>query len=463
MSATGTSQTVRTKPTVHFDALGADVSPAALGSRFEAVSDVSLAFREQMGLPTNRPVVMTGHQPVFWHPGIAAKYHAGARIAGDAGAAVADVIVDIDAVDPFEVRLPASLAEELPETVALRLGPTPIVGRAAERTPPVADPGKHATNTDLLDAPVRASLGRVIEAMRAHAGAASGGEQVARANLDALGLAESTITLLASRLAQTAAFAALIGRLSSEDPGALALYNEAVDAEPGSGVSRLDLSGADPAGREVPLWTYDDRGVRRPARVRDLRERDARELRPRGLVMTGLLRAHGCELFIHGKGGGAYDRATERWFASMGTPLFAPMVVVSADLYLPNEPRERVTTSDVASAAWLAHHAAHHPAALGDGAGEARRAELLGGIRNTRRASRERRDAYEALHAHLEISRRAHVERLSQLEAHAERLRAIASWQRTNAGRWWPAFVYPDDALNELRGAVSEALARSSR
>ena len=38
-------------------------------------------FRSALGLPDDRAVVMTGHQPVFWHAGILAKYFAAEALA----------------------------------------------------------------------------------------------------------------------------------------------------------------------------------------------------------------------------------------------------------------------------------------------------------------------------------------------------------------------------------------------
>ena len=39
------------------------------------------AFREQLGLPTDRPIVMSGHQAQIWHPGILSKYLAAIGLA----------------------------------------------------------------------------------------------------------------------------------------------------------------------------------------------------------------------------------------------------------------------------------------------------------------------------------------------------------------------------------------------
>ena len=51
--------------------------------------------RAELGLPTDRFVVMTGHQAGIWHAGIAEKFIVGARIAADRGGVLVHVVVEI--------------------------------------------------------------------------------------------------------------------------------------------------------------------------------------------------------------------------------------------------------------------------------------------------------------------------------------------------------------------------------
>jgi hypothetical protein len=53
-------------------------------------------FRRELGLPTGKPLIMTGHQAEFWHTGILAKYLAADAAAGALGADVAWLVVDQD-------------------------------------------------------------------------------------------------------------------------------------------------------------------------------------------------------------------------------------------------------------------------------------------------------------------------------------------------------------------------------
>ena len=83
---------------------------------------------------------------------------------------------------------------------------------------------------------------------------------------------------------------------------------------------------------ELPLWerttTPERPGPWRTVTSDRLADLADESIVLRGLPMTGLLRRHACDLFVHGTGGGAseagadaraqtgYDRVTERWFES---------------------------------------------------------------------------------------------------------------------------------------------------
>ena len=65
-------------------------------------------FRRELGLPVDRPVVMSGHQAGFWHSGIAAKYFALDAARRAFGAAGAWIVVDQDTNSADEVRYPSN-------------------------------------------------------------------------------------------------------------------------------------------------------------------------------------------------------------------------------------------------------------------------------------------------------------------------------------------------------------------
>jgi hypothetical protein len=71
-----------------------------------------------------------------------------------------------------------------------------------------------------------------------------------------------------------------------------------------------------------------------------LSEGDTAELvAPRALALTAIARLVLCDVFIHGTGGGRYDRAMERWIATAlgeeASAALAPMDVVTATRHAP--------------------------------------------------------------------------------------------------------------------------------
>jgi hypothetical protein len=66
-----------------------------------------------------------------------------------------------------------------------------------------------------------------------------------------------------------------------------------------------------------------------------------------------------CDFFIHGRGGGVYDRVTEKWWHHWQGEALAPTAVVSADVTMPFDV-PTATRGDVAAARWQCHHLPHN-------------------------------------------------------------------------------------------------------
>ncbi|MFM7259565.1 MAG: hypothetical protein ACKO3W_03075, partial [bacterium] len=69
--------------------------------------------RAALGLPTDRFIVMTGHQAGIWHAGIAEKFIVGARLAAERGGMLVHVVVDHDLNDASLVAFPAMVQSRL--------------------------------------------------------------------------------------------------------------------------------------------------------------------------------------------------------------------------------------------------------------------------------------------------------------------------------------------------------------
>src|SRR5215213_3876168 len=101
---------------------------------------------------SSRPLIITGHQPEFWHPGILAKY-----LAADAAARVVggDVLwVVVDQARPSSVWVP------YPARVEGRLTKGEILFAGGDTEPALPD--------DAAAPFVREGLERIATAMRAH-------------------------------------------------------------------------------------------------------------------------------------------------------------------------------------------------------------------------------------------------------------------------------------------------------
>lgn len=94
-----------------FSVAGMPVAEFSQGVRGELV-ELAAVFSEKLGValrePGNAdaPIVMSGHQPDFYHPGVWAKVFALDRLAEQIGATAVDVMVDTDAFEAVSVTAP---------------------------------------------------------------------------------------------------------------------------------------------------------------------------------------------------------------------------------------------------------------------------------------------------------------------------------------------------------------------
>lgn len=411
--------------------------------------------RSELGLPADGPIVMTGHQASWWHPGILAKFFACAAIAECSGMVPAWIVPDQDeqAFDTIEtpVRRGASLARE-----AVRLiPPTPAA------TPVASLPAFDVAPPRLADEPacdsIEPGLRRLAEAVSRNREAPSAAGQIAGALADLMSpRVRRAPTVFATEFHKATYFRELVKRLGADADRATAIYNEAVSSEPHAHVAPLRRD--DRQGRyELPLWRITPNGPRRAVWSDELADIPHAELAPKALLMTGFLRAACADLFIHGTGGGIYDRITETWLRDWLGVELAPALVVSATLTLPIG-ADTPDAASVAQARWRAHHARHHPRELGRHDLQQRRDALVETIRRARDAAGDPADGFRALHDLLDEYRRAERDRLEALERDAERLADRLGEREIADDRTWPFFLHPDESLDALDRAVRDAV-----
>lgn len=394
-----------------------------------------------MGLPVDVPLVLSGHQAELWHGGILAKHFASEAFAARSGAATAWLVVDQDEAEDPSLLVP--VRDAAGQLRAWRWKWAEGFGRVAAAVQPVQpEEAKLEDGSRWALETVGARLAAVRAALRASAASSwSGQVSFAAAQLlkDAAPVPQFVYE---SRLASTELFRAVVGALARETAEAIGGYNGSIAGSNDSGMRALDQSLG-----ELPLWSIKS-GRRQRVLARDLPNLDPSTLAPRGMLMTALLRLAGCELFVHGLGGGAYDLATERWvqswtgelariaqdFGGGGAP--APMVVASADLRLPLATAQVATEQEIGRAVWLAHRARHDPALLNDAAAGRQKAAILEQIAAHKRAGETPAAAFAELHALLERARSQGAGVLGALEAnaarlHGQRAEALLAFSRT--------------------------------
>ncbi len=331
-------------------------------ARAEALA-LAAAYTRGLGIgvaPGNSDLLLcTGHQPVLVHPGIWIKYLAMARLVPPGGVGL-NLIVDSDALEEVAADVPR------------------MNGRLSRTRVPLAGAGPDVP-AEALDAPSPAQWRAFVEAIDAHLStidepAVAEAWQRARtppppahaglpgaltAARRALEGPRPYLDLPVSHLTRSEAFRRFAlailtdaGRFAELYNACLASYREhcgiRTSAQP---FPDLAVEGSRV---EVPFW-FVAGGRRWPLYV-DVRARQlvadghvvaplpddpnepafaAAAIRPRALTLTSYARLAVADLFIHGIGGGRYDRATDaimRAFFGIGPPMY---VTVTATLFLP--------------------------------------------------------------------------------------------------------------------------------
>lgn len=436
-----------------------------------ALADTQLAFRRELGLPINTRIVMTGHQAEFWHVGILAKYFAAdaaARAATTTGtpASTAWLIVDHDANEPGHIRVPVLRRDDragidhLAE-LALQLGATHAQGRPVCSLPAFAPSESDLARVRAERSPsadIAAGIDRILVLLRQHTDAPNAAEQHARILRDLLAPLDLHAPILhATALARTSLFNDLITRMARAPETCVHAYNAAVAAVPQAGLTPLVAD--DVQDRfELPLWRLLPRQPRSRVYAEDLASIPPEQLAPRALFMTALLRLAGCDLFIHGLGGGVYDRATELWLnAWMPNTPIAPTAVVTATRYLPFPPAP--DADPLPAALWRLHHARHDPALLGDPAAAAQKLDLVQRIAAAKVARLDPKPIYRDMLSLLERARVSRGRRLAEFARAVERSRALADEETLRVDRAWPFQLHSESSLRTLQREINTAFA----
>ena len=362
-----------------FQVAGVGAKALRESAREELLAQAS-TFSARLGVPVRphsaaemrAPLIVTGHQPDLYHPGIWVKNFLLQRFAREQSADSLDLVVDSDGFDHVAVTSPCLVPEPRRCVHYLAVGgagscyataPVPshehveafcsaVLGSLAGLSSPA--PARHFTefcshlHTALPDA---TDLAEVVTFARRRYEATSGTDYP---------------ELPVTTMARSASFARFIVHVAGNAATFAAAYNAELEVyrnltRTRSKVQPFPDLEIDAGSVELPFWRIAD-GVRAPVRavigedggvtlatasgaflaipadpesaIVTLAE-SGEILAPKALALTMFVRLFVADLFIHGVGGGRYDRITDgviRRFFGVEPPSY---VVASLTVYLP--------------------------------------------------------------------------------------------------------------------------------
>ena len=471
------------------DAATVEVGGIPLGelrraARAEALALAAVYMRE-LGLEVPdhgaAAVLCTGHQPVLAHPGIWIKYLALSRQVPPEGVGL-NLIVDTDAIDEIYAEVPISDGLLRRERIVLsRAGPD-VPAEAL----PAPDPVQWRAFLEAVEACLQTAGGpalapgwsraRLLPVPPSGQGL-PGAVTAARRTLEG---PRPYLDLPVSWLARTRAFRRFVLSIARHADRFAAVHNATLAAYRAHYGIR---TGAQPfpdlaveKGRiELPFWLVD--GGRRQALFveagggrfyadgRDAgpvpRDPDdpafaSMGIRPRALALTAFARLVVSDLFIHGIGGGRYDRATDaviEAFYGVSPPAYA---TVTATLHLPfsagaplQDERHRLQR--------LLLDLQHNPDRFlpsGDGPHSAPAAEKWALIRRLDAATdltrRERRAITQRIRELNLIMQEAVADRLGQAQEALRHHDRSEQEVEATGYRGYPFLLFPVEAVEEL-------------
>lgn len=438
-------------------------------------------------LDASRPIIATGHQAWLWHPGILAKDIAAVALAERERATAVHLVVDHDPHDCFSIDVPSVEGDRL-SSQSIRLA------SCDANVPPCCQPAADA-GTIRLAIETLASRGDTIvttasllKATESLGDFTSLGRQAAALTARLMRPWVGSIPIVfSSDLTLLPSFATVVRRMLADARRCVDAYNHAASLFPEARIApltgtldRVELPlwllrwggerervYADLADRNAILTVEDGSPIDLAASRRDGDIRTQPRLAPRALLMTALLRSVCSDLFIHGMGGGLYDRVTEEWWLHWTGETLAPMSVVSADVHLPfKSTRFPVSDrSELDHAVWWRHHLPHNVDRAAAPSGDAKQRDretliaskhaalaALAGPRD--RAARAK--AFAELHRVNDALADLSPALITDAENAVARVRVGVENARVVKRRDWCFALYPAPSIDALAKAIYE-------
>lgn len=462
----------------------ADLAEAGRRELIAAAHRYTSSFCHVAPLAASRRVLLAGHQPQLFHPGVWFKNFALARLAREHSAVAVNLVIDSDTIKEATLKVPSGSVLD-PVRLSLPFddatGEIPYEHRPVQNRELFADFGRQAQQAirSLVPDPLIAEfwpkvVGRARETNNLGECLSQSRRQLeGEWGLETLELPQSRVCGLEAFHWFTAHLLAQLPRFHEIHNASLAEYRRAHHLRSANHPvpdlaaeqewleapfwlwtaerpqrrrmfvcrSGAELVVSDRAGIEVRLPLLPEGSASRAAEVLAELPRRGICLRTRALTTTMFARLFLGELFLHGIGGGLYDQLTDvliRRFFQFEPP---PFMVLSATMLLPI-PRERVTAEEAREPERRLREMLYHPerfvvplAEPGQAAAVARLVETKTrwlATPQTPANARERwhaiRNANESLAPWLEAQRQ---QALAERERLARKLRAesVLAWR----------------------------------
>jgi hypothetical protein len=479
-----------------------DVSTQARHELVDAARQYTATYRNASAQPATDRILLAGHQPQLFHPGVWYKNFALARLAQQHQATAVNLVIDSDTLKDATLRVPGGSVEQpvvrvIPFDDAT--GEVPF-GRRTIRNRRVFENFGRAAGDWLRPLVANPLLNMFWPKVVARSRETDNlGECLAQARHQVEGeWGSETLELPQGRVCRFESFYWFVAHLLAHLPRFVEVYNDAVLAyrrlhgirsanHPVPELSRDEewleapfwLTCGTQAGRrhlfvrrradelvlsdrqrmEVTVPVAEDRDA--SGAVEALAELDARgvQLQTRALTTTLFARLFLGDLFIHGIGGGKYDQLTDdliRRFFGLQRP---PFMVLSATLYLPvgatagnggdgREAQQRLRELEFHPERYLdlGQLSADDAQRVDELVSAKRRwIETLQTPENARERCRTIRGVNEALQPWLADARRQLLARREQA-ARRSRAEAVLRW------REYAFCLYPEETLREFYG-----------
>ena len=257
----------------------------------QSLIDIRNEFKEALGISLDKKVIVVGHQPTLFHPGIAAKFIAATQFAEQVGGAVVHLVVDHFDGDVGLIEVPRidnGVATINNKRLAHTVIGTPLIEQARRGVMSDCDMGQY----------LRDAEGQNAAAQFAHA-----------MQLSMSPYARVDYTIYSSELLKQEFGKAFVDTMRDRKSECRDAYNRAVFNHSQVDIAMLGT-------KELPIWDT------------------PKGMYPKALLLTALARIGIADLFVHGLGGATYDVVMEEWMRTWLGIKLENSVAVSADLRL---------------------------------------------------------------------------------------------------------------------------------